>query len=105
MKITDIRCAIIGDNPIVRIVTNAGLSGFGPVEHTKPFIKPHIAMLREALIGDDPTLVERIMIKLRPRGAFKPWGAAVRRERRDGVGQGSLSFGIAGMPSKAATFF
>ena len=77
MKITDIRCAIIGENPVVRVCTDAGLSGFGPVEYTKPFIKPHVAMLREALIGVDPTLVERAMIPLRPRGAFKPWGAAV----------------------------
>jgi len=77
MKITAISCAIIGENPIIRIKTDAGLSGFGPVEHTKPTIKPHIAMLAEALIGQDPTLVERCMIPLRPRGAFKPWGAAV----------------------------
>ncbi len=77
MKITAISCALIGENPIIRIKTNAGLSGYGPVEHTKPTIKPHIAMLAEALIGQDPTLVERCMIPLRPRGAFKPWGAAV----------------------------
>ena len=77
MKITDIRCAVIGENPVVRIVTDAGISGYGPVEYTKPFVRPHVAMLAEALMGEDPTLVERIMIKLRPRGAFKPWGAAV----------------------------
>ncbi len=77
MKITDIRCAIIGENPVVRVCTDAGLSGFGPVEYTKPYIKSHVAMLREAALGEDPTLVERLMIKLRPRGAFKPWGAAV----------------------------
>jgi L-alanine-DL-glutamate epimerase-like enolase superfamily enzyme len=77
MKVTDIRCAIIGENPVVRVCTDAGISGFGPVEYTKPYIKPHVAMLREAVIGADPTLVERAMIPLRPRGAFKPWGAAV----------------------------
>ena len=77
MKITDIRCAIIGENPIIRITTDSGLSGYGPVEHTKPYIKPQIDMLREAVTGEDPTLVERIMIKLRPRSGFKPWGAAV----------------------------
>ncbi len=77
MKITDVRCAIIGENPVVRVCTDAGLSGFGPVEYTKPYIKSHVAMLREAALGEDPTLVERLMIKLRPRGAFKPWGAAV----------------------------
>ena len=77
MKITDVRCAVIGENPVVRVLTDAGISGYGPVEYTKPYIKPHVAMLREAVIGVDPTLVERAMIPLRPRGAFKPWGAAV----------------------------
>ena len=77
MKITDIRCAVIGENPVVRVLTDAGISGYGPVEYTKPFVKPHVAMLRPALIGADPRLVERAMIPLRPRGAFKPWGAAV----------------------------
>ena len=77
MKVTDVRCAVIGENPVVRVVTDAGVDGFGPVEFTKPFIRPHVAMLREAVIGVDPTLVERAMIPLRPRGAFKPWGAAV----------------------------
>ena len=77
MKVTDVRCAVIGENPVVRVVTDAGIDGFGPVEFTKPFIRPHVAMLREAVIGADPTLVERAMIPLRPRGAFKPWGAAV----------------------------
>ena len=77
MKVTDVRCAVIGENPVVRVVTDAGVDGFGPVEFTKPFIRPHVAMLREAVLGADPTLVERTMIPLRPRGAFKPWGAAV----------------------------
>ncbi|MCX7384378.1 MAG: mandelate racemase/muconate lactonizing enzyme family protein [Alphaproteobacteria bacterium] len=77
MKITDIRCATIGDNPIVRILTDAGISGYGPVEFTKPYIKPHVMHLREALIGEDPTNVERVMLKIRQRGAFKPYGAGV----------------------------
>src|ERR1700682_6665180 len=77
MKITDLRCALIGQNPIVRIVTDAGSDGLGPVEHTKPYIKPHVLNLRDALIGEDPTNVERVMLKIRRLGAFKPWGAAV----------------------------
>ena len=32
---------------------------------------------RDALIGEDPTDVERCMLKIRQRGAFKPYGAAV----------------------------
>lgn len=77
MKITDLRVAVIGENPVVRLVTDAGLSGYGPVEYTKPYIRPHVLALREAVVGADPTEVERIMIRLRPRGAFKPFGAAV----------------------------
>jgi hypothetical protein len=29
IKITDLRCAIIGKNPVVRIVTDQGVSGYG----------------------------------------------------------------------------
>ena len=32
---------------------------------------------RDALIGEDPTDVERVMLKIRQRGSFKPYGAAV----------------------------
>ncbi len=77
MKITDVRCATLGENPVVRVVTDSGLSGYGPVEHTKRYIKPHVLQLREALVGEDPTDVERVMLRIRQRGAFKPWGAAV----------------------------
>ena len=77
MKITDVRCAVIGKNPIVRIVTDEGISGYGEAESYKPYLKPHVLALREDLIGEDPTLIERTMLKIRNRGAFKPWGAAV----------------------------
>ena len=36
MKITDLRCAIIGKHPIVRIVTDEGIYGLGAAEYTKP---------------------------------------------------------------------
>jgi L-alanine-DL-glutamate epimerase-like enolase superfamily enzyme len=77
VKITDLRCATIGQSPVVRIVTDAGISGWGPVESYKPYIKPYVLHYREALIGADPTDVERAMLRIRQRGAFKPWGAAV----------------------------
>ncbi len=32
MKIVDLKCAVIGSNPIVRIVTDEGISGYGEVE-------------------------------------------------------------------------
>jgi L-alanine-DL-glutamate epimerase-like enolase superfamily enzyme len=77
MKITELKCAVIGSNPIVRVVTDQGISGFGEVEQFKPYLKPHILHFREALIGQDPTDVERVMLRIRQRGAFKPWGSAV----------------------------
>ena len=77
MKIVDLKCAIIGGHPIVRIVTDEGIDGFGAAEHFKPYLKPFLMHMREPLIGFDPTDVERCMLEIRMRGAFKPYGAAV----------------------------
>jgi L-alanine-DL-glutamate epimerase-like enolase superfamily enzyme len=77
MKIVDLKCALIGKNPIVRIVTDQGISGYGEAESYKPYLKPFVLQFREAMIGQDPTDVERCMQKIRQRGAFKPYGAAV----------------------------
>jgi L-alanine-DL-glutamate epimerase-like enolase superfamily enzyme len=77
MKITDLKCAVIGKNPVVRIVTDEGISGYGEVEQYKPYLKPFVLYFRDALLGQDPTNVERVMLRIRQRGAFKPWGSAV----------------------------
>jgi L-alanine-DL-glutamate epimerase-like enolase superfamily enzyme len=77
MKITDLKCAIIGENPVVRIVTDAGISGYGQAENTKPYLKPHVLFYRQYLLDQDPTDVERCMQRIRRMGSFKPWGAAV----------------------------
>ena len=39
MKITDLRCAVIGKHPIVRIVTDEGHRGLGEIEFTRAYIK------------------------------------------------------------------
>jgi L-alanine-DL-glutamate epimerase-like enolase superfamily enzyme len=77
MKITDLRCAVIGSNPVVRIVTDEGISGYGEVEAYKPYLKPHMLFYRDFILGEDPTNVERVMLKIRHLGSFKPWGSAV----------------------------
>jgi L-alanine-DL-glutamate epimerase-like enolase superfamily enzyme len=77
IKITDLRCAIIGRNPVVRIVTDQGVSGYGQAESTKPYLKPMVLFYKDYLLGEDPTDVQRVMLKIRRLGAFKPWGAAV----------------------------
>ncbi|MBX0331381.1 mandelate racemase/muconate lactonizing enzyme family protein [Oscillochloris sp. ZM17-4] len=77
MKITDLRCATIGDHPVVRITTDEGVSGLGPIESYKPYLKPHVMFYRDMILGEDPTNVERVMMKIRRMGSFKPWGSAV----------------------------
>ena len=77
IKITDFRCAIIGRSPVVRIVTDQGVSGYGEAESYKPYLKPMVLFYKDYLLGEDPTDVERVMLKIRRLGAFKPWGAAV----------------------------
>lgn len=77
IKITDLRCAIIGNSPVVRITTDAGISGYGQAESAKPYLKPSVLFYKDYLIGEDPTNVERVMMKIRRMGSFKPWGSAV----------------------------
>jgi len=77
MKITDLKCAVIGPTPVVRITTDAGISGLGQAEASKSYLKPHVLFYRDRIIGEDPTDVERVMLKIRRLGGFKPWGSAV----------------------------
>ncbi|MFP5204718.1 MAG: mandelate racemase/muconate lactonizing enzyme family protein, partial [Acidobacteriota bacterium] len=77
MKITDVKCAIIGNNPTIRIVTDQGISGYAQAETAKPYLKPMVLFYKNYLIGEDPTDINRIMLKIRRVGAFKPWGAPV----------------------------
>ena len=77
MKITDLKVAIIGEAPIVRITTDQGIDGVGAAEYWKPYLKPMIEFYRDMIIGKDPTDVERVMLGIRRMGSFKPWGAAV----------------------------
>ncbi|MFZ4661869.1 MAG: mandelate racemase/muconate lactonizing enzyme family protein [Caldilineaceae bacterium] len=78
MKITDLKCAVIGDYPVIRIKTDEGIDGYGQAESPKGgYLKPHVLTYRDAILGEDPTNVERVMLKIRRFGAFKPWGSSV----------------------------
>ena len=77
MKITDLRCAVIGNSPIVRLTTDVGIDGYGEIESAKPYMKPVVEMYKEFLVGQDPTDVERCMQLIRRFAGFKPWGSAV----------------------------
>jgi L-alanine-DL-glutamate epimerase-like enolase superfamily enzyme len=77
VKITDLKCAVIGRNPVVRIKTDEGIDGYGEAESYKEYLKPFVLFYKEYLIGQDPTDVERVMARIRRMGSFKPWGSAV----------------------------
>ena len=77
MKITDLKCTILANHPVVRITTDEGIDGIGQVESSKPYVKPQILFYRDLILGLDPTNVERVMLDIRRLGAFKPWGSAV----------------------------
>ena len=77
VKITDVRCAIIGRNPVIRIVTDQGISGYGQAESGKATVKQNIPFYKPFLLGEDARDVGRIMLKIRRMGAMKPWGSAV----------------------------
>ena len=75
--ITDLRCAIIGGAPVVRITTNTGVDGYGQAETAKSYLKPYVLFYKDYMVGTDPTDVERVMLRIRRMGGFKPWGSAV----------------------------
>jgi L-alanine-DL-glutamate epimerase-like enolase superfamily enzyme len=77
MKITDLKCTILGQNPVIRITTDEGISGLGAVESYKPYLGPHVLFYKEFIVGEDPTNIEQVMLKIRKLGSFKPWGSAV----------------------------
>lgn len=77
MKIVDIRCALIGRSPILRVVSDEGIDGFAEIEYSKPYVTSTIDIYRSLLIGCDPTEIERCMLRIRRLGGSKPWGAMV----------------------------
>jgi L-alanine-DL-glutamate epimerase-like enolase superfamily enzyme len=77
MKIADLKCAVIEGYPIVRIDTDERISGLAQIEPSKYYIKPHVLFYKRFILGQEPTNVERVMLKIRNLGGFKPWGSAV----------------------------
>ncbi|MFZ0215104.1 MAG: mandelate racemase/muconate lactonizing enzyme family protein [Candidatus Dormiibacterota bacterium] len=77
MKITAVKCALIGDNPVVRIATDEGIDGYGEIEASKPYLQPVVGIYEPHVLGEDPTDVERVMLRIRRLAGSKPWGSAV----------------------------
>ena len=77
MKITNLKCAIIGNYPVIRICTDEGIDGYAQAEWYKPFLKPHVLFYKDLILGEDPTNVESVLMRIRQMGSFKPWGSSV----------------------------
>ena len=77
MKLIDMKVATIGYNTLVRLITDEGLEGYGQIERNSSYTKPQLLFYQQHIAGEDPTNVERVMMKIRRLGAFKPWGSAV----------------------------
>ena len=78
MKITALKCTVLGNNIVLRIATDEGISGYAQAETSKTaYLKPHVMFYQDMILGEDPRDVERVMTRIRRLGAFKPWGAAV----------------------------
>lgn len=77
MKITDIKCAVIANSPVIRITTDEGITGWSQIETPKPYLQPIVLQLKSWIVGQDPVNVERVMRRIRVRGGFKPFGSAV----------------------------
>ena len=86
MKISGIEALVLDDDMhhaiIVRVDTDEGISGYGevmggPIDRAK-WIKDRIGgELERYVIDQDPTDVERVMLRIRHHGGYKPLGRTI----------------------------
>ena len=50
--------------------------GLGEVAAPKHYLKPHIMFYKDFIVGEDPTDVERVMMRIRKGGVVLSRGAA-----------------------------
>lgn len=77
MRITDLRCVQLGRQPLLRIVTDGSIDGYSQIESFQLFVMPMVDYFRSLILDCDPTNVEAVMLRVRRRGGFKPWGSIV----------------------------
>lgn len=74
MKITGIKSAVMGNNIVLRVMTDKGIDGYSQIERGMEFVKPLIPYFEGMILGCDPTNVEDVLRRMRRISAFKPWG-------------------------------
>ena len=55
MKITDLKCTVLGGNPVIRITTDEGICSWGEEEFSKPYLKSQVLFYRDLILGEEPT--------------------------------------------------
>ena len=79
LKITDLRVAVVGEapmtDPLIRIDTNQGLSGYGEVRDGAS--KTYALMLKNRLIGENPCNVDKVFRKIKQFGGPARQGGGV----------------------------
>jgi len=73
MRIVDLKAITIDRTLAIRVDTDEEIYGYGEAHCPKH----HIMNLEDFILEEDPTNVERVMMRIRHRGGFKPWGAGV----------------------------
>lgn len=68
---------LFGGHPLLRLITDAGIDGYSQIETTKQFLVPMVGYFKDLILGEDPTNVESVMLRIRRRGGSKPWGSIV----------------------------
>ncbi|HXY39864.1 MAG TPA: mandelate racemase/muconate lactonizing enzyme family protein [Vicinamibacteria bacterium] len=79
LKITDLRVAVLGEapmtDPIIRIDTNQGISGYGEVRDGAS--KTYALVLKSRLLGENPCNVDRVFRKIKQFGGHARQGGGV----------------------------
>ena len=53
MKIVDLKCAVIANSPVIRIVTDEGINGWSQIETPKPYVQPLVLQLKDWIVGQN----------------------------------------------------
>ncbi len=75
LKITDMRVAVVGNRPILRLDTNQGISGLGEVRDGAS--KTYALILKSRILGENPCDVDRIFRKIKQFGYHARQGGGV----------------------------
>jgi L-alanine-DL-glutamate epimerase-like enolase superfamily enzyme len=93
MKIIDLKCAEIGENLVLRVVTDKGIDGYGQTEINCKYLKPLVPYYRGLILGSDPTDVDAPCSASESR-RVQALGQAGQHHRNGAVGHAGKNAGV-----------